>query len=555
MKKILIILVVALFAFSCSSSKSNVPDDDNSDSDNSTVTDETLDETADEAIDDRMDNQNDKDTGEIVDEKPDETADEVADETADETVDEKNDGPSDDDTSMCAENHCEIDGECYDNGTVDPMHLCNICDPETNKFDWTPVASGTVCRIASGECDISEKCDGINAECPADVFKPLDTACGDVTDTDCDNPDTCDGYGVCKENFVAEFTACPDDNDDCNGAESCDGSGSCISEGPNVVCGDNEICNPVDGTCGCDEANNYFLSADEAFCAFAGNKIPPTGQTKCYNATIEIACPTHASGLPFFGQDAQYTDNPRTFTIVGESPDRVVTDSLTGLTWELDYDSNTKTWDEAKTYCTTLGGDWRMPTLKELRSTLNFNHSTPACDTTYCPLNSGRFWSITNDPSNNLKALVTYFYTGDIRTPAKTESHYVRCVKGTPFDPSGVITDDGHATEPVATDSLTGLSWTNSRGLKSWQNALDHCEKLTYGGHDDWRLPNINEMQTVMEYTPTLGGIKLPNTGNANHWTSTTYIDVTNSAFYFSVTTGINSRGIKANNFDHVCVR
>ena len=42
------------------------------------------------------------------------------------------------------------------------------------------------------------------------------------------------------------------------------------------------------------------------------SSVPDTGQTKCYNATVEIPCPS--SGQPFYGQDAQYTSNPMSYT-------------------------------------------------------------------------------------------------------------------------------------------------------------------------------------------------------------------------------------------------
>ena len=45
--------------------------------------------------------------------------------------------------------------------------------------------------------------------------------------------------------------------------------------------------------------------------AFAG-ALPDTGQTKCYNDTAEIPCP--APGEDFYGQDAQYTTNPCSYT-------------------------------------------------------------------------------------------------------------------------------------------------------------------------------------------------------------------------------------------------
>jgi len=39
--------------------------------------------------------------------------------------------------------------------------------------------------------------------------------------------------------------------------------------------------------------------------------IPDTGQTKCYNNTAEIPCP--APGQPFYGQDGNYSINPRSY--------------------------------------------------------------------------------------------------------------------------------------------------------------------------------------------------------------------------------------------------
>ena len=41
--------------------------------------------------------------------------------------------------------------------------------------------------------------------------------------------------------------------------------------------------------------------------AWAG-PVPDTGQTKCYNDTVEIPCPS--PGQPFYGQDAQYQTGP-----------------------------------------------------------------------------------------------------------------------------------------------------------------------------------------------------------------------------------------------------
>ena len=79
--------------------------------------------------------------------------------------------------------------------------------------------------------------------------------------------------------------------------------------------------------------------------AFAGWPIPDSGQTKCYNDTAEISCP--APGEDFYGQDAQYTTNPRSYTKLdaggNDLPDSaaswtMVRDNVTGLIWEVKTD-------------------------------------------------------------------------------------------------------------------------------------------------------------------------------------------------------------------------
>ena len=70
--------------------------------------------------------------------------------------------------------------------------------------------------------------------------------------------------------------------------------------------------------------------------------IPDTGQTKCYKNTGEIVCPQ--PGEAFYGQDANYTVNPPSYTkldINGNelSDDAIewtmVRDNVTGMVWEV----------------------------------------------------------------------------------------------------------------------------------------------------------------------------------------------------------------------------
>ena len=57
--------------------------------------------------------------------------------------------------------------------------------------------------------------------------------------------------------------------------------------------------------------------------------IPDSGQSRCYSNEDEIVCPE--KGEAFFGQDAQYSTNPMSYT---DNGDGTITDNVTGLMWE-----------------------------------------------------------------------------------------------------------------------------------------------------------------------------------------------------------------------------
>lgn len=61
--------------------------------------------------------------------------------------------------------------------------------------------------------------------------------------------------------------------------------------------------------------------------------------------------------------------------------------------------------------------------------------------------------------------------------------------------------DNGDGT---VTDTCTGLMWQKDSGINgdviTWCAALGYCENLELGGHDDWRLPNVRELQSLVDY-------------------------------------------------------
>jgi hypothetical protein len=91
--------------------------------------------------------------------------------------------------------------------------------------------TSTTCRADAGECDVAEACDGAGT-CPVDGFEPAGTACGDPSDTVCDNPDSCSGTAnTCLPNYEPTSTTCRADAGECDVAEACDGAGTCPVDG------------------------------------------------------------------------------------------------------------------------------------------------------------------------------------------------------------------------------------------------------------------------------------------------------------------------------------
>jgi hypothetical protein len=136
-------------------------------------------------------------------------------------------------------------------------------------------------------------------------------------------------------------------------------------------------------------------------------------------------------------------------------------------------------------------------------------------------------------------------------------------------DPRFTDNDDG-----TVTDNLTGLTWTKSANLSAkstWDTALDVCYNLTADGIDlndgslpgDWRLPNIREMQSMIDYgryNPALTAdhtfTDLQSTALSYYWTSTTYAGYNIFAWGLTVINGSITQLKKTGQNGYVwCVR
>jgi len=175
---------------------------------------------------------------------------------------------------------CLIDGVCYQLNELNPANACQACLPDLSTTQWSNVPEGIACGDATDtDCDSPDACNGLGVcevnfkpdgilctdEIPANIctndvcaggactHPPVAAglACGDPTDTDCDNPDTCDGGGSCVPNFEDAGFACGDQSTgECDNPNICDATGMCLEnlkpDGTPCddfdVCTDNETC-------------------------------------------------------------------------------------------------------------------------------------------------------------------------------------------------------------------------------------------------------------------------------------------------------------------------
>jgi hypothetical protein len=303
----------------------------------------------------------------------------------------------------------------------------------------------------------------------------------------------------------------------------------------------------------------FSLSCEDATGAEAetfSGAVVDTGQSKCYDNNREISAP--AVGGRFYGQDAQYDGAAFSYR---DNGDGTVTDLNTGLVWQQTPDFDRRmSWYEALEYADalTLAGydDWRLPTIKELTSIAAFDGSietyTPYLDTRYFYFEyadppyreiDAQFWSgnlyLGTIFGNDEGAFGFNFADAHIKAYPTNGGpgggFFVRCVRG---DSYGVndFTDNGDGT---VTDHNAGLMWQQlDDGVgRNWEEALAYAEALTLAGHDDWRLPNAKELQSIVDYNskaPAIDSVFGVRDPTGWFWTSTTHGDDIGSAVYIA---------------------
>jgi Protein of unknown function (DUF1566) len=310
------------------------------------------------------------------------------------------------------------------------------------------------------------------------------------------------------------------------------------------------------------------------------NPIVDTGQDQCFDNQVRIPCP--ALGQPFFGQDAQHPKHPASYRDHG---DGTITDRVTGLMWAK-APTEPITWAEATAAAkrSHLGGyaDWRLPSIKELYSLIDYRGGFTGNPATSKPYINTRVFSFSYARGNGLGDAAQGSRPIDVQEWSSTR--YVGKtmgrddtvfgvnfadgrIKGYPLmDPRAQMTtpnrlkvrlvrgaaygenDFGVEGEMVA-DRATGLIWQRADDgkVRTWQEALQYCQALNLdnhnldnhsldnhslndrrlGNHRHWRLPNAKELQSIVDYhrIPAIASAFQLSQPSAYFWTSTTHLE------------------------------
>jgi hypothetical protein len=86
-------------------------------------------------------------------------------------------------------------------------------------------------------------------------------------------------------------------------------------------------------------------------------------------------------------------------------------------------------------------------------------------------------------------------------------------------------------------DGLSGAGCVTGAAVAvTWDNAIAYCEGLSLGGFTDWRLPNIEELKSIVDvttYNPAINTAYFPTTVSAGYWSSASCAPGTPSYAWF----------------------
>jgi hypothetical protein len=317
-------------------------------------------------------------------------------------------------------------------------------------------------------------------------------------------------------------------------------------------------------------STNYTVTASNSLSSKSASISIQIGQAPFVSMASAIFKTGQVTSYNSFDDGIYLKGVNRTFTR-GES---------TGLLWQrcssgLNQDETCSgtysrmNWDSAVLYCSNLKigkKSWRLPNPQELTYLIDYSKSNvPRGDPVIFPNTDAGvagYWTAFDSPVTTTHAWNVSFASGSTGPTIsnKTTSNYsVRCISGS--DHTTNFQDNGNETVTDLNSGLVwmkctlGLSGTNCnlgtvQPIADWPDAITKCENASIAGRTDWRLPNINELRSLVNHT-SIQTAKIdpgffPNTQSASYWSSTTDPTATSAALIVQFSDGRTLNGTKA---------
>jgi len=359
-----------------------------------------------------------------------------------------------------------------------------MCDDEADCTD-TSVCTEDGCNPATG-C----------------WHEPISGCCTGPDDCEDGNPCTtprCEiATGTCFFDPVGEETPC-EDGSWCNGHDSCDDSGHCLHEGNPCVEGC-WTCNEGTDRCDVEVTPGWCFIGDACY---ANEALNPDNECEWCEA---------ASSTDDWTVRSDFT--PCTLVT---GPDRSYDICVRGACVSPGCGEAT---------CNAPGPNWPLPDTNqrtcydntaELEACVGTAGSLSCGDTPFCGQDAQYGWDLTHP--------LTERFTRSL------------------------------GTEPVVTDNVTGLIWQGcpagltgsycaggSAERHDWSNALAYCDALSWGEHEDWRLPDRYELQSIADYgrsEPAIDPTAFPATApTSSYFWSSSSVGDSNEAGYVNFSWG-----------------
>ena len=321
----------------------------------------------------------------------------------------------------------------------------------------------------------------------------------------------------------------------------------------------------------CYETSFYNESQEYTYTLTTGNKnilgerITSTSYSfttglKDFNSTLQTGqgiisykVDGNETGDDSVKDDGYYTNQNNGLSRNFTSSNDIVTDTVTGLMWQDDAAaaSTEVNGTYITEYCDTLNlngiTNWRVPTKKEFNYIANKGAFDPTKYSEFQNVASANgvdfYWTADFDPADNTSTHAFSFYDGIDLNGGLLENNTlgtanIRCVKGDK-EQRDFVRDD---INEIVIDTKSGLMWQDDNATasndqnnpKSWyhtvnNNAIDYCSDLGIGTFNDWRLPNYNELLSLINFDSFDSNTNIlihPIFKNAladTYWTSTSF--------------------------------